>query len=267
MVGPCAAVGAADHARRARPARGQGRAAAVRVPQQRRRGASANDPPRADPRDAGRARGGGDDGRARRVAAAPQRMESRPDRALQRRRRCADVPWPRDQAGWSTRSIAGASSPAPRARDARDRGDQRRRQGWRRTIARCVEGGGEAEVALGWSKARAAVIAWDGAVQRRGRGPAARTAARSTPRPPHAGPGAARPARPASDLPNNHLSYAVQWFFFALTALVIYILALRKRWKSSVLPRGACPRKRKRAATSRARARARRLASPSRRRR
>ncbi|MFO6445557.1 SURF1 family cytochrome oxidase biogenesis protein [Erythrobacter sp. NE805] len=31
------------------------------------------------------------------------------------------------------------------------------------------------------------------------------------------------------DLPNNHLAYAVQWFFFALTALVIYVLALRRR--------------------------------------
>ena len=31
------------------------------------------------------------------------------------------------------------------------------------------------------------------------------------------------------DLPNNHLAYAGQWFFFALTALVIYILALRLR--------------------------------------
>lgn len=32
-----------------------------------------------------------------------------------------------------------------------------------------------------------------------------------------------------NDIPNNHLSYAVQWFLFALTALVIYGLALRKR--------------------------------------
>lgn len=31
------------------------------------------------------------------------------------------------------------------------------------------------------------------------------------------------------DLPNNHLSYAVQWFLFALTALVIYGVAVRKR--------------------------------------
>jgi surfeit locus 1 family protein len=30
------------------------------------------------------------------------------------------------------------------------------------------------------------------------------------------------------DLPNNHLAYAGQWFFFALTALVIYVLALRR---------------------------------------
>ncbi|NBO00626.1 MAG: hypothetical protein EBV21_04095 [Betaproteobacteria bacterium] len=32
-----------------------------------------------------------------------------------------------------------------------------------------------------------------------------------------------------SDLPNNHLSYAVQWFLFAFVALVIYALAVRKR--------------------------------------
>ena len=31
------------------------------------------------------------------------------------------------------------------------------------------------------------------------------------------------------DLPNNHLAYAGQWFFFALTALFIYLLALRRR--------------------------------------
>jgi surfeit locus 1 family protein len=33
-----------------------------------------------------------------------------------------------------------------------------------------------------------------------------------------------------STIPNNHLSYAVQWFLFAGIALVIYILALRRRW-------------------------------------
>ena len=31
------------------------------------------------------------------------------------------------------------------------------------------------------------------------------------------------------DIPNNHLSYAVQWFLFATVALVIYGLALRRK--------------------------------------
>ena len=31
------------------------------------------------------------------------------------------------------------------------------------------------------------------------------------------------------DIPNNHLAYAGQWFFFALAAAVIYVLALRRR--------------------------------------
>lgn len=31
------------------------------------------------------------------------------------------------------------------------------------------------------------------------------------------------------DLPNNHLAYAGQWFFFALTALIVYVLAVFKR--------------------------------------
>lgn len=40
-----------------------------------------------------------------------------------------------------------------------------------------------------------------------------------------------------SDLPNNHLAYAGQWFFFALTALVIYWLALRRRWREGEVKR------------------------------
>ena len=32
-----------------------------------------------------------------------------------------------------------------------------------------------------------------------------------------------------SDVSNNHLAYAVQWFFFALAAAVIYVLAVRRR--------------------------------------
>ena len=33
------------------------------------------------------------------------------------------------------------------------------------------------------------------------------------------------------DVPDNHLSYAVQWFLFALTAVVVYVLALRRKWR------------------------------------
>ena len=33
----------------------------------------------------------------------------------------------------------------------------------------------------------------------------------------------------AADTPNNHFAYAVQWFLFAAAALIIYILAVRRR--------------------------------------
>ncbi len=39
---------------------------------------------------------------------------------------------------------------------------------------------------------------------------------------------ASAPPSPA-DIPNNHRSYAVQWFLFAAAALIIYALALRAR--------------------------------------
>lgn len=40
-----------------------------------------------------------------------------------------------------------------------------------------------------------------------------------------------RPSAPPSidDIPNNHMAYAFQWFFFAAAAIVIYLLALRGR--------------------------------------
>lgn len=39
---------------------------------------------------------------------------------------------------------------------------------------------------------------------------------------------ASRRPDPAS-LPDNHLAYAIQWFAFALAAIIIYLLALRRR--------------------------------------
>ena len=40
-----------------------------------------------------------------------------------------------------------------------------------------------------------------------------------------------RPSAPPriDEIPDNHLVYAFQWFFFAAAALVIYVLALRRR--------------------------------------
>nr|WP_280740539.1 SURF1 family protein [Sphingomonas kaistensis] len=40
---------------------------------------------------------------------------------------------------------------------------------------------------------------------------------------------AANPPADLEGIPNNHRSYAVQWFAFAAIALVIYVLALRRR--------------------------------------
>lgn len=51
-------------------------------------------------------------------------------------------------------------------------------------------------------------------------------------------PGLAPNGRPdLSSVPNNHLAYAGQWFFFAIVAAVIYVLALRRR----VRPGGGSP--------------------------
>lgn len=46
--------------------------------------------------------------------------------------------------------------------------------------------------------------------------------------PPVAGLSANEPPN-LDDIPNNHLAYAGQWFFFALVAVIIYVLALRRR--------------------------------------
>ena len=44
-------------------------------------------------------------------------------------------------------------------------------------------------------------------------------------------------ARPdPSETPNNHFFYAIQWFLFAGIAALIYVLALRRRQRSSASP-------------------------------
>lgn len=93
-------------------------------------------------------------------------------------------------------------------------------------VAQCLLPGGTiAPVVLGWSQKPDAVDFGGGEVAGFiAPGP------RLVASPAVAGLADMPPPDPA-DLPNNHMSYAVQWFFFALTALVIYALALRKRIK------------------------------------
>ena len=97
--------------------------------------------------------------------------------------------------------------------------------GWAQR-ASCVIDGASAPVAidLGWSREPAAAQ-WSGGEVSGVIAPGPRLVAS---RPPVAG---LQPlARPdPSAIPNNHLAYAGQWFFFALTALVIYWLALKRR--------------------------------------
>ena len=87
--------------------------------------------------------------------------------------------------------------------------------------------GSAATVVLGWSRVPS-VPNWTGGVVTGWVAPGPRLVAD----PPLAG--LAPNARPdPNDIPNNHLAYAVQWFLFAGVALVIYALALRKRWQAS----------------------------------
>jgi surfeit locus 1 family protein len=99
-------------------------------------------------------------------------------------------------------------------------------KGWAH-VARCaIGGGGEAEVALGWS-ADPETPAWAGGVVHGVLSPGGKLVIDQ----PVAPLQKLAPPDP-NDLPNNHMAYAVQWFLFALTAVVIYLLALRRRAKA-----------------------------------
>ncbi|MCK9542392.1 MAG: SURF1 family protein [Novosphingobium sp.] len=137
----------------------------------------------------------------------------------------ADAPWPRDadaaeavlyrHARVSCREVRGMTAMAGRNAGG-DVGQAH--------VARCVlAGGGEADVVLGWSRDPAPVD-WQGGDVGGVIAPGPRLVAD----PPLAG--LAANGRPdPSDIPNNHWAYAVQWFLFAVTALIIYGVALWKR--------------------------------------
>jgi cytochrome oxidase assembly protein ShyY1 len=83
-------------------------------------------------------------------------------------------------------------------------------------------------VELGWSKNPNARVAWSGGLVSGIIVPDRRTGMRLVAATP--APGLEASAPPSIEqIPNNHRSYAVQWFSFAAIALVIYALALRKR--------------------------------------
>lgn len=91
--------------------------------------------------------------------------------------------------------------------------------------AQCLlPGGGRALVVLGWSRQPNAAAKWKGGEVHGIIAPGPRLVAD----PPLGGLDANAIPDP-SDIPNNHLSYAIQWFFFAMTAVVIFGIAVRKR--------------------------------------
>jgi surfeit locus 1 family protein len=147
----------------------------------------------------------------------------------------SEIPWPvssaeYDAALYRRSSVNCAEVTGMKAISGRSDKDQ---PGWAH-IAECrLPQGGTAEVALGWSN-DAADPAWRGGFVT-GWVASARDGVRLVASPPQAG--LAQLARPdptelSGTTPMGHLSYALQWFAFALTALVIYALALRKRWRS-----------------------------------
>lgn len=97
------------------------------------------------------------------------------------------------------------------------------RKGWAH-LADCERAdGGSGTAALGWSNNPQGPD-WPGGTVSGVIAPGGRIVAD----PPLAGLDALVRPDPA-DLPNNHMAYAVQWFLFALTALVIFVLAVRWR--------------------------------------
>lgn len=104
-------------------------------------------------------------------------------------------------------------------------------------IAECgsgAEGPGMA-VEIGWSKDPNAGAGWNGGEVEGIIAPDSKSRMRLVSAKGLAGLEASKPPSTAS-IPNNHLFYAFQWFFFAGIAALIYVLALRKRWRQGDTP-------------------------------
>ena len=97
-------------------------------------------------------------------------------------------------------------------------------------IADCRTGaeGPGLSVELGWSKDPNAGRDYRGGLVSGTVAPDSRSRMRLVAASPGPGLTASEPPSPDT-IPNNHLSYAIQWFLFAGIAVVIYVLALRGR--------------------------------------
>ncbi|HET7816334.1 MAG TPA: SURF1 family protein [Sphingomicrobium sp.] len=91
-------------------------------------------------------------------------------------------------------------------------------------------------VEVGWSKNPNVAINWPGGPVSGMIAPDSRSRMRlvAATAPPGLEPGA---PPSIAQIPNNHRSYAVQWFLFALIAAVIYVLALRRKQKDEAKSR------------------------------
>lgn len=144
----------------------------------------------------------------------------------------SDVPWPRSPAEYEKSEYRHSRVDCARvlsieARAGRSATDV---AGWSHE-ARCVlADGGEAKIALGWSVGPDSPQ-WAGGEVGGFIGPSGK-GIKLVAAPAQAGLQQLAAPDPR-DIPNNHLAYAVQWFLFALTAVIIYVLALRKRWREN----------------------------------
>jgi len=102
-------------------------------------------------------------------------------------------------------------------------------------IVDCATGaeGPGISVELGWSRDPNAPVAWNGGAVSGVIAPDSRSGMRLVADTPPRGLEASQPPSIA-EIPNNHRSYAVQWFMFAALAVLIYVLAVRKKLKQSV---------------------------------
>ena len=100
-------------------------------------------------------------------------------------------------------------------------------------IVDCTTGaeGPGMSVEIGWSKNPNVVVNWPGGLVSGMIAPDSRMRMRLVAA---SSPPGLEPSAPPSieQIPNNHRSYAIQWFLFALIAAVIYVLALRGRLNS-----------------------------------